>query len=217
MADYLAPTFFIDSDNAAVRAFADKAVSGASGEKARAIALYRAVRDGIVYDPYLDYTDRDVFRASTVLAAGRGFCIGKSALLAACARAQRLEARPGFADVRNHMTSKKLRALTDSDTFIWHSYTELLIDGAWAKCTPAFDSALCARANIAPLEFDGVTDSLFHPFDGAGRRHMEYLRDRGTYADIPLDEILTEFTARYPRLVASGKADGDFHAEVIAG
>ena len=140
-ADYLKATPYIDSDNAAVRAFADKAVAGVSGEKARAIALYNAVRDGIVYDPYLDYTDRDVYRASSVLAAGRGFCIGKSALLAACARALGIAARPGFADVRNHMTSKKLRALTDGDTFIWHSYTELKIDGAWVKCTPAFDSA----------------------------------------------------------------------------
>lgn len=212
--DFLQSTPYIDSDNDDVRAFARAAVGAAQGDRARAIALYGAVRDQIVYDPYLDYTDLDVFRASTVLAAGRGFCIGKSALMAACARTIGLPARAGFADVRNHMTSKRLRALTEGDTFIWHSYTELLIDGRWVKCTPAFDSALCERAGLAPLVFDGVTDSLFHPFDPAGRRHMEYLNDRGVYDDVPVDAILADFRQHYPRLIEQGCIAGDFHSEV---
>jgi transglutaminase-like putative cysteine protease len=214
--DFLRATTFIDSDNDDVRAFARAAADTGQDDKARAIALYNAVRDGIVYDPYLDYTDLDVFRASTVLAAGRGFCIGKSALLTAVARAVGIPARPGFADVRNHLTSKRLRALTESDTFYWHSYTELKIEGRWVKCTPAFDSALCARAGLAPLAFDGVTDSLFHPFDPAGRRHMEYLSDRGAFDDVPTDVILADFRRHYPRLVEQGRIGGDFHSEVSA-
>ena len=214
--DFLQPTAFVDSGNEAVRAFAQGAAGALSDDKARALALYMAVRDRIVYDPYVDYTDLAVFRASGVLAAGRGFCIGKSALLAASARALRIPARPGFADVRNHLTSKKLSALTGGETFLWHSYTELKIEGAWVKCTPAFDSALCERAAIAPLDFDGVNDSLFHPFDPAGRRHMEYLGDRGTFEDVPVDAIMADFHRHYPRLVEYGHTGGDFHAEVGA-
>jgi transglutaminase-like putative cysteine protease len=213
-ADYLQPTPFIDSGDARIRQFAQAAAGNAQDDKGRAIALYRAVRDSVAYDPYLDYNDDAVFRASAVLAAGRGFCIGKSALLAASARAMGIPARTGFADVRNHLTSKRLRALTGGDTFYWHSYTELKIGGAWVKCTPAFDRALCERAHIAPLEFDGAADSLFHPFDAAGRRHMEYLNDRGAYADVPVGEIQADFRRHYPRLMASGTAGGDFHAEV---
>lgn len=216
--DCLRPTAFIDSDTDDVRAFAHAVVRDVQGDKARAIALYDAVRDGIVYDPYLDYTDPDVFRASAVLACGRGFCIGKSVLLAAAARAVGIPARPGFADVRNHLTSKRLRALTGSDTFYWHSYAELAIDGRWVKCTPAFDSALCARAGLAPLAFDGATDSLFHPFDPAGRRHMEYLNDRGAFSDVPVDTILADFRRHYPRLLEQGRKEGglggDFRSEV---
>ena len=212
--DFLLPAAFVDSDNVAVQAFAGNAVTGAGSDKARAIALYKAVRDGITYDPYVDYTDAGTFRASAVLAAGRGFCIGKSALLAASARVVGIPARPGFADVRNHLTSKRLHALTGSDTFIWHSYTELLIDRRWVKCTPAFDRALCERAGLAPLDFDGVNDSLFHPFDPAGRRHMEYLHDRGAFADVPYATIFADLRRHYPRLVESGKAGGNFHAEV---
>jgi transglutaminase-like putative cysteine protease len=214
--DFLRPAAFVDSDNVSVQAFASNAVNGASSDKARAIALYNAVRDGITYDPYVDYTDPGTFRASAVLAAGRGFCIGKSALLAASARAVGIPARPGFADVRNHLTSKRLHALTRSDTFIWHSYTELQIDERWVKCTPAFDRALCERAGLAPLDFDGVNDSLFHPFDPAGRRHMEYLRDRGAFTDVPYATIFADLRRHYPGLVEHGKAGGNFHAEVTS-
>jgi len=212
--DFLRPAAFVDSDNPKVQAFAGNAVNGVNGDKARAIALYIAVRDGIIYDPYVDYTDPGVFRASAVLAAGRGFCIGKSALLSAAARAVGIPARPGFADVRNHLTSKRLHALTRSDTFIWHSYTEILIDGRWVKCTPAFDRALCERAGLAPLDFDGINDSLFHPFDPAGRRHMEYLHDRGAFADVPHATIFADLRRHYPGLIENGKAGGNFHAEV---
>jgi transglutaminase-like putative cysteine protease len=212
--DFLQPTDYIDSDNAAVAAFARTAIAGVAGDKARAIALYGAVRDGVAYDPYLDYSDRNVFRASAVLAAKRGFCVGKSALLTACARAVGIAARPGFADVRNHLTSKRLRELVGGDNFVWHSYTEIKIDGAWVKCTPAFDRALCERANISPLEFDGVHDSLFHPFDAAGRRHMEYLSDRGSFTEVPVEAIFAEFLRSYPRLLELGKAGGNFRVEV---
>lgn len=214
--DFLQPTRFIDSDKDNVRAFARSAVAGISGDKPQAIALYYAVRDQIIYDPYLDYTDPNVFRASAVLAAQRGFCIGKSAVLAACARAVGIPARPGYADVRNHMTSKRLRALTEGDVFYWHSYTELMIEGAWFKCTPAFDRVLCERARLAPLEFDGAHDSLFHAFDPAGRRHMEYLNDRGAFADVPFEAVLADFHRFYPRLVENGKPEGNFQVEVLS-
>ena len=211
--DYLAATPFVDSGNPAIKAFAQDAISAAQTVKDRAIALYGAVRDSIQYDPYLDFQDPGVFRASTVLETGKGFCVGKSAVLAAAARASGIPARPGYADVRNHLTSRRLREML-GDTFYWHSYTELAIDGKWVKCTPAFDAMLCQRANIAPLAFDGVNDSLFHPFDPAGRRHMEYLTDRGAYADVPFATILADFKKFYPGLFAAAAPAASFRDEV---
>lgn len=214
--EFLSPGDFVDSDHPAIVTFAEKAVEGVRGEKERAIALYRAVRDGVTYNPYLDYAKSEAYRASDVLKSGQGFCVGKAALLAACARAVGIAARPGYADVRNHITSKKLHDLVQTDVFYWHSYTEMLIDEKWVKCTPAFDRALCERAKLAPLEFDGEHDSLFQPFDPDGRRHMEYLHDRGPYADVPFGLILSEFRRLYPRLVEAGRASGDFAADVQA-
>ena len=163
--------------------------------------------------PFIDSDNPAEFRASDVLRAGRGFCVGTSALLAAVARSAGIPARPGYADVRNHLTSTRLKDHV-GDTFYWHSYTELKIDGKWVKCTPAFDKILCERARIKPLDFDGVNDSLFHPFDQAGRRHMEYLQDRGAYADVPFDNILAFFKMFYPKLVGASPTTASFRDEV---
>src|SRR5262245_31591276 len=99
---YLQPGEFIDSDAASVRAFAREAVADAPDDVTRAVRLYYAVRDRIVYTPYRDFRAPETYRASAVLAQGAGFCVGKAALLAAAARAASIAARMGFADVRNH-------------------------------------------------------------------------------------------------------------------
>jgi hypothetical protein len=109
----------------------------------------------------------------------------------------------GFADVRNHLTTPRLRQLMGTDLFYYHGYTELYLDGKWVKATPAFDRGLCEKFGVRPLEFDGREDSLFHPFDVSGRRHMEYVRDRGPAADVPVADILETFTRFYPQLTAA--------------
>jgi len=216
MDQYLSSARFIDSDAPDVVAFARTASAGSNSDLDKVQRLYGAVRDGIAYDPYVNFSDPTNFRASGVLAARRGFCVGKAALLAACCRAIGIPARVGYADVRNHMTSPKLYERIKTDVFIWHSYAELLVDGRWVKATPAFDAALCARVGIAPLDFDGQSDSLFQPFDRAGRRHMEYLVDRGAFADVPFETMLADFRATYPMLISEGGISGDFGAEAVA-
>jgi transglutaminase-like putative cysteine protease len=203
MTPYLSAGRYVDSAHPLVVAFADKHVEG-NDERERAISLYYAVRDEIRYNPFLDFSDPEVFRASAVLEAGEGFCVGKASLLAACARAAGIEARVGFADVRNHLTTPRLAETMGSDLFVYHGYTDLRIDGKWVKATPAFNLALCTRFRVKPLEFDGREDSIFHPFDQDDRRHMEYLRDRGVYADVPVDEIQRAFREAYPKFYGLG-------------
>src|SRR5437763_1317662 len=85
--ELLSSARFIDSDMPAIKMFANEATAGVDGEKEKILRLYRAIRDDIVYDPYVNFSDPGCFRASGVLASGRGFCIGKAALLAAATRA----------------------------------------------------------------------------------------------------------------------------------
>jgi len=193
----LAPTTQIDSEHAAVRAFARAHANGAD-ERERAVALYYAVRDQVRYDPYRVNLSPMGMRASTALASGIGWCIPKAALYAAVCRAAGIPARLGYADVRNHLSTERMRETMRTDLFIWHGYTEVWLDGAWRKATPAFNIELCERFGLHPLEFDGVADSIYHPFDRAGNRHMEYVNQRGSFDEMPLARIVADFQVAYP-------------------
>lgn len=188
---------YIDHTHPAITAFSAEH-AGKGAPRARAIRLFTAVRDTLRYDPYSISLAPDDHRASAVLASGKGFCVSKAVVLAAVLRAAGFQARIGFADVRNHLTTPKLRALMGSDEFIYHGYTELILDGQAHKLTPAFDRALCERFGVRALDWDGQGDALFHPFDEAGRAHMEYLRDHGTRDDLPFEEMMTAYRRAYP-------------------
>jgi len=216
--DTLGPTAFIDSDHPAVQAFATEQARGAS-DRERAVALVYAVRDGFRYDPYRIDLSTAGMRASTVLANGYGWCVPKAILLAAACRAAGIPARLGFADVRNHLSTERMRQTMKTDVFAWHGYTDIWLDGAWRKATPAFNLSLCEKFGLVPLDFDGVNDSIYHPFDQQGNRHMEYLRQRGTFNDLPLADILATFHGLYgswmPGTATQGTlAQSDFLADV---
>jgi len=197
MNQYLKPGKFIDSAHPAVRAFAAEHARGAEARD-KAVALYYAVRDRIRYNPFQNFTQDDAYRGSTCLERRMGWCVSKAALLAASARAVEIPARVAFADVKNHLTTPELTAKMGTDLFVFHGYTELYLDGKWVKATPAFNLSLCTKFRVKPLEFDGRADSIFHPFDEDNRRHMEYVRERGAFADVPVPDIQRVFSETYP-------------------
>jgi len=79
---------------------------------------------------------------------------------------------------------------------------------------PAFNVQLCERFGLMPLDWDGTADSLFHAFDPDGRRHMEYLGERGSFDDVPLARIVADFAVTYPHWKPSGLDEADFEREV---
>jgi transglutaminase-like putative cysteine protease len=214
--EHLAPTFYLDSEHDAVRAFAQKTVNelptGASDIE-KAVALYYRVRDEIRYDPYSVKPESRTYQASTVLADGAAFCIPKAILLAAAARAVEIPAAIGLADVKNHLTTPKLRALMNTDLFIHHGYTVLHLGGRWVKATPAFNIELCNKFGVLPLEFDGRNDSLMHPYDAKRQRHMEYVQDHGWFADFPFERVMADFRRVYPHLLKGAMPAGRFEHE----
>ena len=206
---WLAPTWFIDSDSDVVDRFAREAVGDAGDPTAIAVRLFHAVRDGIRYDPYRSTRDADAYRASSVARSPGNWCVPKSVLLTAAARNRGIPARLGFADVRNHLTSKKLSEHMGTDLFIWHGYSELLLGDRWLKLSSAFNVELCERFGVKVLEFDGTTDALMHSYDRAGNRHMEYVNQRGSFDDLPLDQMQADFARLYPRSFFSEEAKGE--------
>ena len=218
--NYLAATPYLDYHHSALQQVVAEHCGDEMSAREKALALFYFVRDKIVYDPYSVVLQPERFVASYVLEAGRGFCVTKSALYAALLRSVGIPARLGYADVKNHLTSKRLAAAMNTDIFYYHGYTEVYLDGRWVKATPVFNIELCERAGLHPLDFDGLSDSIFHPFNLKGDKHMEYVNDRGVRADLPFEEIRDAFYKHYPAMmeVAGKQAPlaGDFQREVVS-
>ena len=198
------PTEFLDYTAPAVRAFIVEAISDPSSPpRDLAIDLYYAVRDRIHYEIYGANLSRAGLAASAVVARRRGLCIHKSVLFAACARALAIPSRLVFVDVRNHMASPRLKRLLQSDVLSYHCYAEVHLDGAWIKATPVFNEALCRLYRITPLEFDGETDSVLHPYDEVGRVFLEVTHERGTFDDLPYQQLTAGLRSAHPALFST--------------
>ena len=195
MDPFLSPTPTIDSDAPSIRELA--ASLRRDTPQATAVALFDWVRDRIRYDPKAAIDEPEWYRATKVLARGSGYCVQKAVLLAALARAAGIPARLGFADVRNHKSPAWLREAMGTDVFIFHGYVEFLLDDRWVKAAPAFDEHASRKAGVLPVTLDGTNDAMLHPVDPRGHPFIEYLRDRGHYADCPVDEIRAEFVRYY--------------------
>lgn len=211
---YLDPTFYIDSDSDTIKTFSDRICSGIKSPEEKAVKLYYGIRDGIKYDPYSIDLKKESMKASVVLGRKYGYCVAKAVVLAACARSQGIPAKLGFADVKNHLNTKKLRALMGTDLFVYHGFTELYLFGKWVKATPAFDINLCTNFNVKPLEFDGTYDSVFHEYNRLGDRHMEYVTDHGSFSDLPAERIISESIKAYPNYFENlERLSGNFSKE----
>ncbi len=194
---YLTPTSIIDSDHPSIIDYANAVVQERKEPVEIAVKLYYAVRDTILYDPYSPFYLPEHYRASNVLERGRSFCVPKASLLCALARCCGIPARVGFADVRNHLASKQLSKFMGSDLFVYHGFVECFLEGKWVKATPAFNSELCRKHHVPPLEFDGREDSLFQAHNLENQRFMEYIHFHGVYADIPVSQILAGWEKAY--------------------
>ena len=143
---------------------------------------------------------------------GRGHCIDKAMLLTAMCRKSGIPARLGMARVKNHMGTARFEQILRSDVLTPHGYAEVYVQDKWVKCTPAFNKELCDRLGVAPLEFDGVKDSIFQQFDRAEGGFMEYIEDYGTFEDLPVERITELMRAEYPHLFDE---KGEFQEELL--
>ncbi|MCC0580154.1 transglutaminase family protein [Streptomyces californicus] len=200
-------TDFLDHRHPTVQAFVDKALKGTDRETAGpvelAVTLYYAVRDGIHYEVYGADLSPEGLRASSIITGGKGFCLHKSVLYAACCRAVGIPARLHYSDVRNHLASDRLRSYIGGDVF-FHGLATVYLDGRWLQVTPVFNKLLCRLYGMTPLEFDGRSDSLYHPFDAQGRQSMEFLTDHGDFDDVPYAFVMENMRRKHPKFLDEG-------------
>jgi transglutaminase-like putative cysteine protease len=201
--ELLAVTEFLDHDNLIVRNFVRRACSGVPDTPIdRAVALYYAVRDKILYEVYDADLSRTGLRASSIISRGQGFCVHKSIVYAAACRAAGVPSRIVLTDVRNHLASPRLRELVGGDVFRFHALNSVHLEDKWVRATPVFNKLLCRLYGITPLDFDGRADSMSHPYDTDGRRYMEFLHEYGEFDDFPYELVVEGIRAAHPRLFA---------------
>ena len=194
---YLKSTFFIDRDNPSIQQKTKDLTQEQDDILEKAKSLFYFVRDEIKYNPYGVKSIPEHYRASNTLSQGEGYCVPKAVLLCALARAAEIPARLGFATIRNYIAPMKLTRLLGTDIFVYHGYVEFYIEGNWIKATPAFDLKMCEQNRIIPVEFDGKSNANFHSYNRDGKLHIEYLKDLGSYDDVPLDKIWAAWVQAY--------------------
>lgn len=165
----------------------------------QAVAIYEAVRDGFLYDPYHLDLRPESLKASVVVSKKRAWCVEKALLACACFRAFGFPARLGFGIVKNHIGVEKLKAYLKRDEIVFHGYVEVWLNGKWSKCTPAFDPRICKLSGVPLLEWNGSDDSLFQAYIDDSQ-FMEYLHFYGEFADIPFELMHREMYRYYPDL-----------------
>ncbi len=195
---YLRPTKFIDFNEPEVQEFVNSCIREDCDTNENMIRLYYKVRDSIIYNASDMLFETPFFKASSTIERGFGFCIPKAILLAAVARAIGVPSRLSFVDVTNHIASERILERLQTNVFVFHSYTDLYLNGKWVKATPTFNISMCEKFDVEPLDFDGKNDSLFQQFDKKGNKYMEYLYNHGTFDDLPYEKMLNSFKKAYP-------------------
>lgn len=196
---YLNATELLPADNPDIQQWAEQAVDQQAEKLTQAVQLYYAVRDHWIYDPYHLDISRNGLQATNLLYKRRAWCVEKAAFYVACARSLNIPARPGYAIVVNHIGTERLAEILRREEIVFHGYADVYLEGQWVKCTPAFDKKICRLSGVQPLDFDGSSDSLFHPYEG-DQKFMEYVHDYGTFENIPVQKMNEEMKKYYPHL-----------------
>lgn len=203
MQKYLESTYFLDFNDADVKAFAEANSSKNQSKKQNAIQLYYAVRDGFKYNPYKLDLRKVGLKASSLIKKKSGYCIEKAVFLAAVGRCIEIPSRLSFYIVKNHIATGKIEKILKTNKLVFHGATEFYLDDKWLKVTPAFDARLCEHLGVATLEFDGTEDSIFQQFDNNGNVFMKYLHSYGDFDDMPYELAISEFIKHYPHIFES--------------
>ncbi len=194
---YLQPSPGVDCDDARIRSLAADLTAGARTPEERSARLFDFARDSVRYIPYAPFQTLRDYEGATVLDRGFGFCTQKSALLVSLARAAGIPARFHYADLVNHNMPGRLESVLQSNRMIFHTYVGLRPAGRWLKVTPSFEAPLCARMGWRLVEYDGSADAVLHARDLSGRLHVEYVKDRGHSAGIPLNQLIEAWREGY--------------------
>lgn len=206
--NFMEPTFLeansnFDYTSDAIKNLIEKINNGDSQISSFDFTLnaYYYIRDTWLYNPYRFSLIEKDWKASEIYKHTSGHCLDKAILLISVLRGKNIPARLGLSKVKNHIAVEDIVEKFGNDVLVPHGYVEIFLNDKWVKATPAFNKTLCEKLNVAPLDFDGINDSLFQSFDNSGNTaFMEYLEDYGTFDHVPLLYMFDLMKETYPAL-----------------
>ncbi|MBN2284484.1 MAG: transglutaminase domain-containing protein [Deltaproteobacteria bacterium] len=189
MKKYLEPTFTIDCNSERIITTARELTESCGSDREKALKLFYFVRDSVRYNLYMISVFIEDFKASRVLAWGKGYCVQKAVLLTALGRAAGIPSRMAFAMIRNHQVPPHVLEKRNSNIFPRHGYNQFFLDGQWISAAATFDRGLCERNGLPTVEFDGLHDAMLPSATRDGRPYIEYLEKFPPRDDLPFDWI----------------------------
>jgi acyl-coenzyme A thioesterase PaaI-like protein len=173
-----------------------RARPGGADDRERAVSLFlrarrrkTAVRDGFRYDPYrIDLSPTACAPAPCWPTATAGACPRPRCWPRAC----RAAGHPGARGLcrRAQPPQHRAHAPDHEDRPLRLARLHRHLAGRrLGQGHAGLQPELCERFGLLPLDFDGRSDSIYHPFDKAGNRHMEYVHQRGAFDDVPLAPV----------------------------
>ncbi|MBF4984742.1 transglutaminase family protein [Nonlabens mediterrranea] len=209
--NYLKSTYFFDFEKEVIQNLISDLKSEAISNQHKTIAIYTRVRDQWRYDPYQISLLKDKYQSSHIAQKQSGNCIEKSILLISCLRALNIPARLHLGKVKNHIAVERLTEKFGSNELTPHGMVNVFLNDKWLKMSPAFNTTLCTRLNVEPLEFDGETDSFLQKYNSHGTLFMEYTDDYGHFEDVPLEFMKENIKEHYPHIFNTSEETTEFN------
>jgi hypothetical protein len=143
-ARHLEPSLNVQSNDRTLRSLAASIAGAEAGDLAKVKALVVWIQANVKREPV------DVFSALDVLQTRRAECQGHAWLYAALARAQGIPTR----------VVSGLVYMEELEGFLYHSWNESLVEGAWLPVDPTFGQVPADASHITMLEGDTLADLL---------------------------------------------------------
>jgi hypothetical protein len=193
--DALRATLVTDADDAAIRAAARRATSGARTPRARVTSLVHWVYDEI------EYLHTDQTFASSVLASRTGDCAEMSLLFVAMARAVGIPARRVVGLAGTYVAGKP--------AFGYHAWAEVELDGHWVQVDPTWNEPIADATHIALGRGEG-DDWAAGGFDGIELSVVDVVHapgaDAGDFDPRELARALPAHLELRPRATGSARS-----------
>ncbi len=197
---FLESSFFVDADHPSIRCVSEKITRGILCDLEKIKKLFEYVREHYVYDLMSLTLKKEKLKASSIIHRKKAFCVEKAILLCALLRSSSIPSRLRFSNVKNHVSTPSIEKVLRTDVFVFHADTEVYYEHQWILLSPAFDKNTCRRMNVDFLEFAHMQEARLDLNTKAGKKHLKYIHQYGSFRDLPYTLYLRELNTFYPHI-----------------